>query len=157
MKFDMHCHTKEGSIDAKLPVEEYIQILISKGFDGMMISDHDSYSGYEYYKKMGLDEKYPDFTVIKGVEYDTLDAGHILCILPNHISLKILEIKAWTNSTACSHQHKRFVSFSYRINMHLVSVNIDHLTRRSENVFLPFQQDSVSYERKQQKNYMPLH
>ncbi len=93
MRFDMHCHTKEGSIDAKLPIEEYIKILISKGFDGMLVSDHDSYSGYEFYKKTGLDEKYPDFVVLKGVEYDTLDAGHILCILPNHISLKILEIK----------------------------------------------------------------
>lgn len=93
MKFDMHCHTKEGSVDAKLPIEEYIKILISKGFDGMMISDHTSYNGYRYYKKMGLDEKYPDFVVLKGIEYDTLDAGHILVLLPNHISLKILEIK----------------------------------------------------------------
>ena len=37
MKFDLHCHTKEGSIDAKLPIEEYIKILISKGFDGCLV------------------------------------------------------------------------------------------------------------------------
>ena len=27
MKIDMHCHVKEGSIDSKVGVEEYITIL----------------------------------------------------------------------------------------------------------------------------------
>ena len=27
MKIDMHCHTKEGSIDGKVPIEEYIRML----------------------------------------------------------------------------------------------------------------------------------
>ena len=43
MKFDMHCHTKEGSM--------------------------------------------------KGIEYDTIDAGHILVIMPETIKLKILELR----------------------------------------------------------------
>lgn len=29
MKIDMHCHVKEGSIDSKVGVEEYITILKS--------------------------------------------------------------------------------------------------------------------------------
>ena len=93
MKFDMHCHTKEGSPDAKLAIEDYIKILSSKGFDGMMISDHDSYNGFRYYKKRNFDKIYPDFVVIQGIEYDTSDAGHILCILPDDVTLKIFEIK----------------------------------------------------------------
>ena len=46
MKFDMHCHTKEGSLDGKVPVEEFIQALMDRGYDGMLVSDHNSYHGY---------------------------------------------------------------------------------------------------------------
>ena len=34
MKFDMHCHTKEGSMDGKVPIDDFIAELIRKGFDG---------------------------------------------------------------------------------------------------------------------------
>ena len=30
VKFDMHCHTKEGSLDGKVEIEEYIRILKEK-------------------------------------------------------------------------------------------------------------------------------
>ena len=46
MKLDMHCHTKEGSIDAKVPIQEYITKLVKEGFDGMLVTDHNSYDGY---------------------------------------------------------------------------------------------------------------
>lgn len=46
MKFDMHCHTKGGSIDSSVSVERYIELLSAQGFDGMLITDHDSYKGY---------------------------------------------------------------------------------------------------------------
>lgn len=42
MKIDMHCHVKEGSIDSRVSMEEYIQLLQSKGFGGMVITDHDT-------------------------------------------------------------------------------------------------------------------
>ena len=45
MKFDMHCHVKEGSIDAKVSLEEYIDRLMDKGFQGMLVTDHDTYDG----------------------------------------------------------------------------------------------------------------
>ena len=38
MKFDMHCHTKEGSMDGKVMIEEYIRTLKRKGFGGMLVS-----------------------------------------------------------------------------------------------------------------------
>ena len=73
----MHCHTKEGSLDGKVALEEFIAILKEKGFDGMLVSDHDSYKGYRQWKK--IRESYDDsFLVLKGVEYDTIDAGPIL-------------------------------------------------------------------------------
>lgn len=91
MKFDMHCHTKEGSLDGKVPVEEMIRILSEKGFDGMLISDHNSYGGYRYLKKNVKLNR--DFVVLKGIEYDTIDAGHILVIMPEKTKLPILELR----------------------------------------------------------------
>ena len=40
MKFDMHCHTKAGSIDSKIPLDQYIELLKAQGFDGMLVTDH---------------------------------------------------------------------------------------------------------------------
>lgn len=92
MKFDMHCHTKEGSPDAKVPIAEYIRLLKEAGFDGMLITDHDSYDGYRYYKK-NMSDMPGDFVVLKGVEYDTFNAGHIIVVMPQGVNLKILEHK----------------------------------------------------------------
>jgi len=92
MKLDMHCHTKEGSSDAHVSIEEYIKSLKSQGFDGMLVTDHDSYNGYRYYKK-NLEGKIKDFVVLKGIEYDTVDAGHMIVVMPRGVKLRILEHK----------------------------------------------------------------
>lgn len=91
MKIDMHCHTKEGSLDGKVPIAKYIELLKKQGFGGMLVTDHDSYNGYRYWKKhlKGMD----DFKVFKGIEYDTLDAGHIIVIMPNDVKLRLLELR----------------------------------------------------------------
>ena len=91
MKLDMHCHTKEGSPDCKLELLENIEILKQKGYHGMLITDHDSYKAYRYYKK--LPHKPEDFIVLKGIEYDTSDAGHMLIIMPVGVKLPILELR----------------------------------------------------------------
>lgn len=94
MKFDMHCHVKEGSIDSKVPLEDYINILKSKGFHGMLVTDHDTYDGYRKWKyELKNEESYRDFSVIKGIEYDTRDAGHMLIIMPDHLKLRVLEVR----------------------------------------------------------------
>ena len=92
MKLDLHCHTEEGSLDGKFPIEEYMKKLISLGYDGMLVTDHDSYNGYRYYRDC-LKEKYPAFKVFKGIEYDTIDAGHIIVIMPEIVKLRILECR----------------------------------------------------------------
>ncbi len=94
MRFDMHCHTKEGSIDANINILTYIQRLIAMGYDGMLITDHNSYKGYEAWKKIedSIVLAKP-FTVLKGIEYDTIDGGHFLVILPDDIDLKLLEYR----------------------------------------------------------------
>lgn len=98
MKLDMHCHTKEGSSDGKVSIEDYINSLKEQGFDGMVVTDHDSYGGYRYYEA-NLKEKITDFVVIKGIEYDTLEAGHFVVIMPTGVELKILEHKGLPLST----------------------------------------------------------
>ena len=92
MKLDMHCHTQEGSSDAHVPIEEYINSLKEQGFDGMLVTDHDSYNGYRYYAHH-LRSKIRDFVVLKGIEYDTVDAGHMIIVMPRGVNLHILEHK----------------------------------------------------------------
>lgn len=89
----MHCHTKEGSLDGKIPIEEYISILKEKGFSGMLISDHNSYNGYREWKNTIKGKTHTDFVVLKGIEYDTMDAGHILVIMPERLKMRILEMR----------------------------------------------------------------
>lgn len=91
MKLDMHCHTKEGSPDGKIGLLENIDILKQKGYHGMLITDHDSYKAYRYYQR--LPSKPEDFVVLKGIEYDTIDAGHMLIIMPANVKLPILELR----------------------------------------------------------------
>lgn len=90
MKLDMHCHTHEGSPDASITLKEYISILKEQGYNGMVITDHDSYDGYRYYREH-LKGEIKNFRVFKGIEYDTLDAGHMIVIMPRHIHLGVLE------------------------------------------------------------------
>ena len=92
MRFDMHCHTKEGSMDGKIPISEYIQLLKSKGFHGMLVTDHDSYNGFRTYRDH-LKGRIDSFVVLKGIEYDTIDAGHILVILPENVKLLLMECR----------------------------------------------------------------
>lgn len=93
MRFDMHCHTKEGSMDGKVPIGEYIAKLQSRGFDGMLVTDHNSYKGYRAWKRTIEGRQFQYFTVLKGIEYDTIDAGHILVIMPEQVKLAILELR----------------------------------------------------------------
>lgn len=106
MIFDMHCHTKEGSLDGKVPIEEYIGILKEKGFEGMLVSDHNSYNGYRYWKKNIKGKKFQDFVVLKGIEYDTIDGGHILVIMPENVRLKILELRGLPTQILIDIVHK---------------------------------------------------
>lgn len=91
MKLDMHCHTKEGSPDSKLELLENITVLKEKGYQGMLITDHNSYKAHRYYKK--LTDKPDDFVVLKGIEYDTINAGHMLIVMPTGAKLPILELR----------------------------------------------------------------
>lgn len=79
-KFDLHCHTHEGSPDSKVSVEKYIELLKEHGFGGMLITDHDSYEGYRFYKEHFEEEK--SFVVLRGIEYDTFEFGHMIVVLP---------------------------------------------------------------------------
>lgn len=93
MKFDLHCHTKGGSIDSKVTLESYVKLLKEQGFGGMMITDHTSQRGHKKWDKIRNQEEFKDFVVLKGVEYDTIDAGHFLVIMPENVNLKILSVR----------------------------------------------------------------
>jgi len=105
MKFDMHCHTKEGSIDSHIPVEEYARILKSKGFGGMLVTDHDSYKGWRYWKEHRATMP-RDFVVLMGIEYDTKDAGHFIVIMPDGVHLHLLQLRGMSVETLTTVVHE---------------------------------------------------
>lgn len=106
MKLDMHCHVKEGSVDSKVSLDEYITILKEKGFDGMLVTDHDTYKGYRHWKYEMQGRKHTDFVVLKGIEYDTCDGGHIICIMPEGVKMRLLEIKGLPVATLIDVVHR---------------------------------------------------
>ena len=91
--FDLHCHTKEGSLDSKVPISEYIRKYRILGYDGFLIADHNSYRGCRKWQTMKDDPEYAGLTVLCGIEYDTKDAGHALVILPDGVFPKLLRIR----------------------------------------------------------------
>ena len=106
MKIDMHCHVKEGSLDSKVSVEEYIMLLKAKGFQGMVITDHNTYNGYRYWKNHIKGKRHKDFVVLKGIEYDTRDAGHILVIMPEGVKMRLLELRGMRVSVLIDFVHR---------------------------------------------------
>ncbi|MDO5382005.1 MAG: PHP-associated domain-containing protein [Eubacteriales bacterium] len=99
VKFDLHCHTAEGSLDGKISIFDYAKILKDKGYGGMLVTDHDSYDGYRAYRDS--DKKLDDFVVLRGIEYDTMEFGHFIIVLPvntpNEV-YRLLEVKGLTLS-----------------------------------------------------------
>ena len=63
------------------------------GYDGFMIADHNSYRGCKAWDEIADDPRYEGFTVIRGMEYDTKDAGHILVVLPDGVYPPILRVR----------------------------------------------------------------
>ena len=106
MKIDMHCHVKEGSPDSKVSLDEYITILKANGFEGMLITDHDTYKGYRYWKNKMKGKSHEDFVVLKGIEYDTCDAGHIIVIMPEGVKMRLLELKGLPVSVLIDFVHR---------------------------------------------------
>lgn len=89
MKIETHLHTKEGSTDSMVSSRETIKRLREDNYEGMIVTDHNSYKGYNSINK----EDHEGFTIIKGVEYDTSDAGHMLIILPSEVETNIFTHK----------------------------------------------------------------
>lgn len=93
MRFDLHCHTAEGSLDGKIPLREYVQLLKENGFQGMLITDHNSYKAYQHYVSNSSDPVFQDFTVLKGIEYDTRSSGHFLIVMPRGFSVPLFDVR----------------------------------------------------------------
>ena len=80
-------------MDGHVVIEDYIRILKQNGFGGMLVADHNSYDGYRRWKNSIRGKRHQDFVVLKGVEYDTIDCGHMLVIMPEGVKLRILEMR----------------------------------------------------------------
>ena len=138
MKLDMHCHTKEGSPDCKMGLLTNIELLKEKGYQGMLITDHDSYKAYRYYKK--LDPTPSDFVVLKGIEYDTIDAGHILVIMPTGVKLPILELRGLPIALLIEivHHYGGILGPAHPCGEKFLSIFNTLRTRKGENIYRKF-------------------
>ena len=72
----------------------------------MLITDHDTYHGYRHWKYHMKGKVHEDFVVLKGIEYDTLDAGHIICIMPEGVKMRLLEVKGLPVSALIDFVHR---------------------------------------------------
>ena len=92
MKYDLHCHTKEGSPDGSIKIFDFAAKLKSLGYSGMLVTDHDTYGGYRMWTRLKAQGKtIDDFYVLKGIEYDTRDGGHVIVVLPDDAKCPLLE------------------------------------------------------------------
>ncbi|MBO5094828.1 MAG: PHP domain-containing protein [Lachnospiraceae bacterium] len=139
MKLDMHCHTKEGSLDGKIPIAQYIALLQKNGIDGMLVSDHNSYGGYRYWKKH-REEMPSDFVVLKGIEYDTIDAGHILVILPAGVKVPLLELRGLPVGVLIDivHRHGGILGPAHPCGERFLSLTNNRRFRRQKSVLERF-------------------
>ena len=81
-------------------------LLKAKGFQGMVITDHNTYKGYRYWKNHIKGKRHKDFIVLKGIEYDTRDAGHILVIMPEGVKMRLLELRGMRVSVLIDFVHR---------------------------------------------------
>lgn len=93
MKIDTHIHTREGSPDSIVDIRKTIEMLKNKDYDGMIVTDHNSYEGYKCLMNDSTQECLDNFVVFKGVEYDTKDAGHMIIVLPADVDVNIFTHK----------------------------------------------------------------
>ena len=74
MKIDMHCHVREGSIDSKVPIEEFIKSCSLKALAECWLQIMTPIMDIGTGRIRSKGENTKDFVVLKGIEYDTLDA-----------------------------------------------------------------------------------
>ena len=72
----------------------------------MLITDHDTYKGYRHWKYDMKGKVHEDFVVLKGIEYDTCDAGHIICIMPEGVKMRLLELRGMPVSMLIDFVHR---------------------------------------------------
>lgn len=146
-KFDMHCHVHGGSVDSGISLERYAELLRMKGFDGMLVTDHDSFKGYDNFVKRyggniikyritssesepsgsgspdaglnqdaasvsgstgdkGGEPEEKEFVILRGVEYDTINAGHFLVIMPDGVEPMFLTIRGMNVNMLINSVHR---------------------------------------------------
>ncbi len=89
MIIDMHVHTAEGSLDSNISIFDTVNKLKSLGYNGLLVTDHNSYKGYNAWVASGRN----DFIVLRGIEYDTMDCGHVIIVLPSGCDTNIFKYR----------------------------------------------------------------
>jgi len=88
MLIEMHAHTIDGSDCSEVSLEDTVTRLIEKGYDGVLVTDHESETGYKNYRSKH--DSLTDFVVLRGFEVSTCH-GDMLVVLP--LSKTLLDIE----------------------------------------------------------------
>lgn len=140
MRFDMHCHTAEGSLDSRIPLKEYVQLLKNNGFQGMVITDHNSYKAYLHYVENHADPVFQNFTVLKGIEYDTRSCGHFLIIMPQGSSMQGLDARGLPLRALIRlvHEHGGIIGPAHPFGEKFLSFGRSRIFRRHRDIVSQF-------------------
>lgn len=143
-KYDLHCHTREGSVDAKLGIVTYALMLKNLGFSGMLVTDHNSYRGYNYFNKKRKNNELPHglkgFRVFKGIEYDSGDAGHVIIILPDGEHIPVLEVRGLDISELAEivHRHSGIIGAAHPFGIGYFAITNTRIYRKNPEIMRCF-------------------
>lgn len=88
-KYDCYTHCKEGTLMATESILDLLNTLDGNMFDGLILTDTNSYKGYKFYDE-NMRHMFSYMGIIKGIEYDTSDLGKTIVITPSNVKLDIL-------------------------------------------------------------------
>ena len=126
-KYDLHTHTKEGSFNAPVSVYDLVRILVEKEYDGLLITDHNSYNGYKFYID-NMKYLFKGISVIKGIEYDTKE-GRVIIVMPSNTNSNIFTCPGLHLRQAIDivHEYGGIIGLCYSPNKHLDQTIISEL------------------------------
>ena len=126
-KYDLHTHTREGSFNTSISVYDLIRILDEKEYDGLLITDHNSYNGYKFYKEH-MRNLFRGISVIKGIEYDTKETS-VIIVMPSSANTDIFTCPGLhlRQTIDIVHEYNGVIGLCYKPNKHLNQAILNEL------------------------------
>jgi len=90
MLIDMHNHTRHGSSDSVIEIDELLHTAKQRGMDGVCVTEHENI--VKDFDFEALRKRY-EMPIFVGVEISILPVGHFLCYGIDSISISVEEVR----------------------------------------------------------------